>query len=248
MADGRRQHSKKLPAALFLVHGSGAGMKERQMVLDERLYTYIDSLDAGEGEFLEQLRADAEKRGVPIIRRQAQKLLAVLLEMKRPEKILEVGTAIGYSSLFMAQVLPGTIITTIELSEERAGEARRHIREAGKERQIHVLCGDSAKLLPELSGQGKTYDFLFLDAAKGQYIRLLPVLKQLLVSGGVLVTDNVLQDGTIIDSRFLIERRDRTIHERVRDYNWAVMHDNELTSCLLATGDGMTVSVKKDER
>ena len=217
------------------------------MILDERLYTYIDSLDAGEEPFLENLRADAEKRGVPIIRRQAQKLLAVLLQMKRPKQILEVGTAIGYSSLFMAGVLPESLITTIEISEERAAEAEKNIRGAGKDRQIAVIRGDGAEVLPELQSEGKTYDFLFLDSAKGQYIRLPPVIKKLLTPGGVLVTDNVLQDGTIVDSRFLIERRDRTIHERMRDYNWAVMHDGGLMSCLLATGDGMTISVKKDE-
>ena len=216
------------------------------MILDERLSAYIDSLDAGESEFLEELRAGAEKRGVPIIRRQAQKFLAVLLQMKRPEDILEVGTAIGYSALFMADQLPKTDITTIELDKERAEEAGKHILSAGRQEQITVLTGDSAQLLPQLDEEGKKYDFIFLDAAKGQYIRLLPVLKKMLVSGGVLVTDNVLQDGTITDPRCLIERRDRTIYERVRDYNWAIMHDPVLTSCLLAVGDGMTVSVKKD--
>ena len=216
------------------------------MILDERLLAYIDSLDAGEEAFLEELRDDAQKRDVPIIRRQAQKFLAVVLQMRRPQHILEIGTAIGYSSLFMASRLPESDITTIELDPERAAEAKEHILSAGRQEQISVLTGDSAQLLPRLAEEGRQYDFIFLDAAKGQYIRLLPLLKDMLVPGGVLVTDNVLQDGTIIDARCLIERRDRTIYERVRDYNQAVMHDPDLTSCLLAVGDGMTVSVKKD--
>ncbi len=218
------------------------------MILDGRLHAYIDSLDAGEDEFLEDLRADANRRGVPIIRRQAQKFLAVVLQMKRPQRILEVGTAIGYSSLFMAGQLPESSITTMELDRDRAAEAREHILAAGKQAQITVLEGDSAQILPGLAEKGKKYDFIFLDAAKGQYIRLLPVLKEMLENSGVLVTDNVLQDGTITDARCLIERRDRTIYERVREYNQAVMHDADLTSCLLAVGDGMTVSVKKDKR
>ena len=180
---------------------------------------------------------------MPVIRQETQSLLRVLLGMLQPKNILEVGPAIGFSALFMSEyVSRDTKITTIEKYEKRIPIAEENFRRAGREEQILFLKGDAADILKGLTGG---YDFIFMDAAKGQYIHFLPDILRLLPSGGVLLSDNVLQDGDIIESRFAVERRNRTIHSRMREYLYVLTHSPELTTSVLPVGDGITVSVKK---
>ena len=213
------------------------------MIVDERITAYINSLDQGNTKLLTQIEKEAHEDLVPVIRQETQSLLRVLLGMLQPKNILEVGTAIGFSALFMSEyVSRDTKITTIEKYEKRIPIAEENFRRAGREEQILFLKGDAADILKGLTGG---YDFIFMDAAKGQYIHFLPDLLRLLPPGGVLLSDNVLQDGDIIESRFAVERRNRTIHSRMREYLYVLTHSPELTTSVLPVGDGITVSVKK---
>lgn len=213
------------------------------MIVDERLVTYINSLDRGNTDFLNQLEMEALRDHVPIIRRETQSLLKVLLELTAPSRILEVGTAVGFSALLMSTYGPGECrITTIENYEKRISAARENLKKAGKEKQITLLEGDAQKVLKTLE---EPFDFIFMDAAKGQYIHWLPRVLKLLAPGGMLVSDNVLQDGDIVQSRFAVERRNRTIHSRMREYLYVLKHTEGLETAVIPIGDGVTVSVKR---
>lgn len=212
------------------------------MVVDERIVTFINSLDTKNSELLETIEAEARAADVPIIRREMQSFLKVLLMMKRPKHILEVGTAVGFSALLMSTAVEEDChITTIENYEKRIPIARGNFRRAGKEEQITLIEGDAAEVMKTLDGP---YDFIFMDAAKGQYIHYLPDAMRLLSEGGVLVSDNVMQDGDVIQSRFAVERRNRTIHARMRDYLYELKHNTKLTTSIIPLGDGVAVSVK----
>lgn len=213
------------------------------MIVDERMVTYINSLDRGNTDFLNALEQSAREERVPIIRREMQSFLKVLLQIKCPRLILEVGTAIGFSTLFMSEYAPeGCHITTIENYEKRIPIAKENFRKAGKEEQITLLEGDAARILGTLSGP---YDLIFMDAAKAQYIHFLPEVLRLLPPGGILVSDNVLQDGDLIESHFAVERRNRTIYKRMREYLYELKNRDELETCILPLGDGVTLSIRK---
>ena len=213
------------------------------MIVDERLVTYINSLDTGNTSILDQIEQEALDSYVPIIRKEMQQFLKLLLAMKRPMRILEVGTAVGFSAILMAEYDPVSCeITTIENYEKRITIAKENFIRAGKEKQIMLLEGDAAQILPTLT---ETYDFIFMDAAKGQYIHFMPDILRLLGPEGTLVSDNVLQDGDIIESRFAVTRRNRTIHKRMREYLYELTHDEHLVTAVLPIGDGVTVSTWK---
>ena len=213
------------------------------MIVDERIITFINSMDTENSEILETIEQEALAVDVPIIRREMQSFLEVLLLMKKPMRVLEVGTAVGFSALLMSDYLPeGGHITTIENYEKRIPIAREKFRRAGKEDKITLIEGDATEVLAEMEG---TFDFIFMDAAKGQYIHYLPNVLRLLSDGGCLVSDNVMQDGDIIESRFAVERRNRTIHSRMRDYLYELKHSNVLETSIIPLGDGVALSIKK---
>ena len=215
------------------------------MIVDERIVTFINSLETENSEILEAVEQEALSTYVPIIRKEMQSFLKVLLMIQKPMCILEVGTAVGFSVLLMSEAAPeGCRITTIENYEKRIPIARENFRRAGKEEQITLIEGDAMDVLTTLEG---SFDFIFMDAAKGQYIRYMPQVLRLLRPGGTLVTDNVLQDGDIIESRFAVERRNRTIHSRMREYLYELKHHELLTTSIIPLGDGVAVSVKKQE-
>lgn len=212
------------------------------MITDERMSAFIDSLEPGNTPFLDQIEREAKETNVPIIRTQTQGLIKFLLAAQKPMSILEVGCAIGFSALLMSEYAPrGCRITTIENYEKRIPIARENFKRAGREDQITLLAGDAADILKELAGP---YDLIFMDAAKGQYVNFLPDVVRLLTTGGVLISDNVLQDGDVIESRFAVTRRNRTIHSRMREYLYEVKHHTQLESVILPVGDGVTLSVK----
>ena len=213
------------------------------MIVDERLVTYINSLDTGNTAMLDQIEREATADYVPIIRKEMQSFLKFLLAMKKPARILEVGTAVGFSAILMAEYDPVPCqITTIENYEKRIPIARENFKRAGKEAQIALLEGDAAEVLKTLEGP---YDFIFMDAAKGQYLHFLPEILRLLAKAGVLVSDNVLQDGDVIESRFAVTRRNRTIHKRMREYLYTLTHSEELVTAVLPVGDGITLSTRR---
>lgn len=212
------------------------------MITDERINTFIHSLDTGNTPFLTELEQYAKETNVPIIRPSMQSFLKVLLAMKQPKRILEVGTAIGFSALLMAEYGPEDChITTIEKYEKRIPLAKENFRKAGKEDRITLLEGDATQILKQLEG---TYDLIFMDAAKGQYIHFLPDILKLMPEGGVLLSDNVLQDGDVMESRFAVTRRNRTIHARMREYLYELKHLEGVRTDILPVGDGVTISVK----
>ena len=214
------------------------------MIVDERIVTFINSLDTKNSEILEKIESEARAADVPIIRREMQSFLKILLMLKKPARVLEVGAAVGFSALLMSEYAPEECrITTIENYEKRISIARENFRRAGKEEQIDLIEGDAAEVLKKLKGP---YDFIFMDAAKGQYIHYLPDILRLLPPGGCLVSDNVMQDGDVIESRFAVERRNRTIHARMREYLYELKHNDELTTSIIPLGDGVAVSIKKE--
>lgn len=212
------------------------------MIVDERLVTYINSLDRGNSEVLNGIEKQAKENYVPIIRKEMQSLLKVLLRLKNPKNILEVGTAVGFSAILMGENTSNDCrITTIENYEKRIPIAKKNILNAGMENKITLIEGDAELLLKQLNGP---YDFIFMDAAKGQYINFLPDVMCILGEDGVLVSDNVLQDGDIIESRYAVTRRNRTIHSRMREYLYELKHMEELTTSILPVGDGVTISTR----
>lgn len=213
------------------------------MIVNERITAYINSLDSGNGSVCDQVEEEALASFVPIIKKETSSLLKTLVALKAPGHILEVGTAVGYSALLMGRVMPKDChITTIEKYEKRIPKARENFCRAGMEKNITLLEGDAEELLKTLKGP---YDFIFMDAAKGQYLHWLPMLLDLLSKGGVLVSDNVLQDGDIIESRYAVERRNRTIHSRMREYLYTLTHMEELETSVIPIGDGVAISVKR---
>lgn len=213
------------------------------MIADERMMTFIRFFDRGNPAYLEELEKYSRETNVPIIRPQMQSLLKFLLAWGKPREILEVGTAIGFSALLMSEYAPqGCHITTIEKYEKRIPLARENFKKAGKEENITLLEGDATEILAELKGE---FDMIFMDAAKGQYINFMPDILRLLAPGGLLVSDNILQDGDIVESKYAVTRRNRTIHNRMREYLYALTHHEELETVILPVADGVTLSVKK---
>ena len=246
-----------------------------------RMEIFIEAMMPPGPEHLRRLEEEALADKVPIIRPQTRNLIRFLIKMKKPTRILEVGTAVGFSALFMQYYAPpGCSIVTIEKDPSRAALARRNIagyggagtdnsggkpagisveeavESVGKPARslrgepgadggasIEVLEGDAAQILKEIR-EDASFDLIFMDAAKGQYIRFLPDVLRLLRDGGILITDNILQEGDVLSSRFAVTRRNRTIHSRMREYVRALAEEPSLETLLLPAGDGTAVCVK----
>ncbi len=213
------------------------------MIVSERLTTYIHSLERDGGPFFENLRETALKDDVPIIRRETESFLRVFLKTNIAQnenpKILEIGTAIGYSALVFEDIMPNAKIDTIENYEPRLKKARENLKGHAS---ISLIEGDALEIIKKLEG---IYNLIFLDAAKAQYINMLPDLLRLMKKESILIADNVLQEGDLIESRFVTERRQRTIHERMREFLYEIKHRDDLETTILTVGDGISVSVKK---
>lgn len=212
----------------------------------ERTEKYIESLDSGNTDFLDELERFSHETLVPIIRKPVQSFLKTFLALKKPKNILEVGTAIGFSSIFMAEYTDRDChITTIEKYEKRFPLAEENIEKSGYQSKITFIKGDASEVLVDLCNNNSKFDFIFMDAAKGQYINFFPYVMQLLESDGVIISDNALQDDDLIQSKYAVTRRNRTIHKRMREYLYTLTHCNELVTTVIPIGDGITVSVKK---
>lgn len=219
------------------------------MIEKERIAAYLFSLEKDMPDFLNALEKKAIAENVPIIRKSTQGFLRFLMASMQPKELLEVGTAIGFSGIYMMTYLEqyrnDAHLTTIEKVDYRIEKARQNFKEAGFWEKITLLSGDAGEVLQTLTEQEKQYDMIFMDAAKGQYLHFYPMVKQLLNKGGLLVSDNVLQDGTIVESKYSIPRRDRTIHERMREYLYLLTHDEDFETITLPMGDGLTLSYKR---
>lgn len=216
------------------------------MIIDERMSVYLNSLDHGNGDFLDRLEQRALSDEVPIIRPAMQSFLKTLLTYGRPKRILEVGTAVGFSAILMASSTEEDChIDTIEKYEKRIPEAKANFAASGYGNRITLMEGDALEIMAQLQ---EPYDLIFMDAAKGQYIHFLKDALRLLRTGGLLISDNVLQDGDLIESHYAVERRNRTIYKRMREYLYVLKHTDGLQTSVLPVGDGAAVTVKqKDE-
>lgn len=229
------------------------------MIVDERYVEYINSLEREMPAYLEELEQFALDTDVPIIRKEMQSFLKTLLVMHKPRQILEVGTAIGFSALLMSEYMPEDAhITTIEKYEKRIPLARDNFKKNGKTEKITLIAGDAAEVLADMAAgldretmteptkaeEGR-FDLIFMDAAKGQYINFMPDVLKLLKQGGVLLSDNVLQDGDVIESRYAVTRRNRTIHARMRNYLYELKNNEMLQTSIIPLGDGIALSVRK---
>jgi predicted O-methyltransferase YrrM len=218
------------------------------MITDERIASFINSFNSSYDETITAIRKEAEEDGVPIIRQEAAEFMKLLLLMKKPVNILEIGTAVGFSAIFMSRFIePGSHITTIENYEPRIAKAKENIKRSETETVITLIPGDANLILKELTG---SFDFIFMDAAKGQYGNFLDESLRLLSPGGILLCDNVLQDGDVLESRYAVTRRNRTIHSRMREFLYRLKHEPGIETAILNIGDGMSLSIKEetDER
>ena len=216
------------------------------MIVEPRLVEYLNSLERELPEHLAKLESYAIEHEVPIIRKEAQSFLLFLMELKQPKRILEVGTAIGFSASLLCEYMPEDChLTTIEKVPMRIVEAEKNLAALKRSKDVTFLTGDAEQVLRELREQGNQYDFVFMDAAKAQYMSFLTQILPMLPKGALLITDNVLQEGSIVESKYSITRRDRTIHMRMREYLYELKHNDCLTTSIVAVGDGMALSVKR---
>lgn len=215
------------------------------MIVEDRLTIFIDSLNWQLPEYLKEVETQALAEEVPIIRRSMQSLLQFLMRDRKPERLLEIGTAVGFSGMLLCEYAgKDAVLDTIEKVPQRIKMAKMNFARYQKQEQITLLEGDATQVLEELVAKQKTYDFIFMDAAKGQYLHFLPSILALLKEDGMLVTDNVLQEGDIIQSRYAITKRDRTIHKRMREYLYTLTHSEHLNTVILPVGDGVTLTTK----
>ena len=214
-----------------------------------RIRDFIISYTHDDEGSLKEIYEKAIQNEVPIIRRETRDFLQVLLQIVKPQSILEVGTAVGYSTLVMADVLNEVWsrndwhIDTCELDESRIKEALANFSNSPYEEHITLLEGDAASTLKSIID--KTYDFIFIDAAKAQYMTYLEESIRLSHKGTVIVTDNILAEGDVLESHFLVEKRDRTIHDRMREYLYYIENDPRLDTSILSVGDGLAMSIIK---
>ena len=214
---------------------------------DIRIDDFISSLTKETDEEIIILKKVAIENEVPIIRDETKSLLRMILSIKRPQKILEIGTAIAYSTLVIHRAVPTATIVTIEDFERRIKEAKENIgkfiNKDGKN-IVTLIEDDATNYLNKISGS-EEFDFIFLDAAKAQYINWLPNIEKVLAKDGILIADNIFKDGEILESKFLIKKRDRTIHKRMREFLHEINNNKSFETYQYNIGDGISVSIKK---
>lgn len=211
-------------------------------------YEYIDNYLLGmipeSSGILKEMEAYAEENHVPIVTRDIAGLLSVLIKAAKVKSILEVGTAIGYSAIHMGLCAgEGFSITTIERNEESAAKAAEFIKKAGMEDNIRILTGDAEKLLKDVEG---SFDMIFVDAAKGQYMEFMKDSIGKLKTGGLFVCDNVLFRGMVAERSLLI-RRKITIVKRLKKFLSFISSCESLQTTIIPMGDGISVSYKLKE-
>lgn len=212
------------------------------MIVNERIVSYIHSLEKTNTPLLEEMERFANETNVPIIRKEMEGFLRTMVEIKQPKRILELGCAIGYSAILMSEYMPKDCkITTIENYDKRIPIATEYINRSVRKADINLIFGDALEEVPKLE---KGFDFVFMDAAKAQYINFLPPVLEVMNKSGILIADNVLQEGDLVESKFTVTRRNRTIHKRIREFLYEVKNNEQLTTSVIPIGDGITLSVK----
>ena len=211
------------------------------MITNPKVLEYLDIISPVNSKAIEEIRAEAKRNYIPIIKRDTENFLKFVLKMQNPGSILEIGCAVGYSAAVMLENSDADIVT-VEKMPERVEEAKRNIKYADFESRVSILEGDAGEILKSLADKGEKFDFIFMDAAKAQYITWLPVVKKLLKESGMIFSDNCLQEGDLAESSFAIRKRDKTIHKRMREYIYLLLHDETLESWIFSIGDGVVLS------
>ena len=211
------------------------------MITNPKVLEYLDIISPVNSKAIEEIRAEAKRNYIPIIKRDTENFLKFVLKMQNPGSILEIGCAVGYSAAVMLENSNADIVT-VEKMPERVEEAKRNIKYADFESRASILEGDAGEILKSLADKGEKFDFIFMDAAKAQYITWLPVVKKLLKESGMIFSDNCLQEGDLAESSFAIRKRDKTIHKRMREYIYLLLHDETLESWIFSIGDGVLLS------
>ena len=236
----------------------------------ERIRNFILSYTSDNGGVLCHIRKKAEEDGVPIIRKDTEDFLKVMIRMIKPKRILEIGTAVGYSSIFFAETLQSLykeditdktdvannineanksdwFIDTCELDGDRIETAKKNIEAAGYDGKITIHEGDACDSLKKLIEDSRKYDLIFIDAAKAQYMDYINLSMKLSDKNTTIITDNIFGDGDVLESHFLVDKRDRTIHDRMREYVYYITHSDGLETALVPIGDGIAVSIVNKE-
>jgi hypothetical protein len=211
------------------------------MITNPKVLEYLDIISPVNSKALEEVRAEAKRNYIPIIKRDTENFLKFVLKMQNPGSILEIGCAVGYSAAVMLENSDADIVT-VEKMPERVEEAKRNIKYADFESRASILEGDAGEILKSLADKGEKFDFIFMDAAKAQYITWLPMVNKLLKESGMIFSDNCLQEGDLAESSFAIRKRDKTIHKRMREYIYLLLHDETLESWIFSIGDGVLLS------
>ena len=211
------------------------------MITNPKVLEYLDIISPVNSKAIEEIRAEAKRNYIPIIKRDTENFLKFVLKMQNPGSILEIGCAVGYSAAVMLENSDADIVT-VEKMPERVEEAKRNIKYADFESRASILEGDAGEILKSLADKGEKFDFIFMDAAKAQYITWLPVVKKLLKESGMIFSDNCLQEGDLAESSFAIRKRDKTIHKRMREYIYLLLHEETLESWIFSIGDGVLLS------
>ena len=211
------------------------------MITNLKVLEYLDIISPVNSQTVEEIRSVAKENYIPIIKRDTENLLKFVLKMQNPKSILEIGCAVGYSAIVMLEN-SGADIVTVEKMPERVEEAKKNIKYANLEDRAKIIEGDAGEILERLVNENKKFDFIFMDAAKAQYITWLPTVKALLKDKGIIFSDNCLQEGDLLESSFAIRKRDKTIHKRMRDYIYLLLHVEDLESWIFSIGDGVLLS------
>lgn len=209
-------------------------------ITEKYIEKYIKGTIPDSSNILQTLEQYAKEHHIPIIQPEVAQFIRVILNIKKPKNILEIGTAIGYSAIVMAETIDDVKIITIERREDMIDIAKGNIRKAGYENRIEIMGGDAEDVLPCIDGE---FDMIFLDAAKGQYMDFLNLCLDKLNNDGVIISDNVLYKGMVANDD-LVVRRKKTIVKRMRQYLDYISKDKKFTSCVLPLGDGVALTYK----
>ncbi len=209
-------------------------------ITNHKVKKYIDGLYKPAGGMLGKLRTDSEQRDIPIIMKDTEMLMESIIRISKPERLLELGTAVGYSAIFFAGLSADMKITSIEISDRMYEEAIGNIGLAGLNDRIEVIRGDASEVL---QGLDQKYQMIFIDAAKGHYREFFDLCLKLSLPGTIIISDNILYKGITASEEFLENKRNKTIMRRMREYLGYITETNGIQTSILPVGDGVAISI-----